>query len=158
MTTYDFSPLYRSTIGFDRLPALLAQAARWAESDNTYPPYNIEKLGEDDYRIVIALAGFSKDDVEVVQEQNQLSVRGKLPEPEGVEFLHRGIAGRSFERRFNLADFIRVTSASFDNGLLVIELKREVPERLKPRHIEIMTSKPKTVSHNDNESKQKAVA
>ena len=142
MASVDFTPLLRTSIGFDRLPHLLAQAARIREADQTYPPYNIEKLGPDDYRIVIALAGFEPDDLELVQHQNRLTVRGKAREAEDSRYLYRGITGRSFERHFNLADFVRVTGASLENGLLSIELKHEVPERLKPRKIEIATQKP----------------
>lgn len=137
MVKFDFAPLYRSTIGFDRLPGLLQAAAKLNEADLSYPPHNIEKTGEDSYRIVLALAGFSKDDIEIVTEENRLTVRGKAAERQGAEYLHRGIAGRSFERRFDLADFIEVRGATMENGLLTITLQRELPEKLKPRKIEI---------------------
>src|SRR5919112_5457502 len=102
------------------------------------PPYNIEKVGEDQYRITMAVAGFSPDEIELVQQENTLFVTGqKHPEPEGAQFLHRGIATRAFKQSFNLADHVKVTGASLENGLLTIELVREVPEALKPRHIEI---------------------
>ena len=150
MADLDFAPLYRSTIGFDRVPRLLQSAMRMSDADLGYPPYNIEKAGDDSYRIVIALAGFGKDDVEVVTEQNQLTVRGKMAEREGAEYLHRGIAGRSFERRFDLAEHIEVSGAEFDNGLLTIELRRELPEKMKPRKIEIdgISAKTETIEHN----------
>jgi molecular chaperone IbpA len=139
MATLDFTPLFRSSIGFDRLPDLLSDAVGRAES--TYPPYNIEKCGEDQYRIVMAVAGFGKDDVELVQEQNRLTVRGKLKEPNGKTYLHRGIATRAFERYFDLADYVEVTDATMGEGLLVISLKRELPEALKPRSIPINAGK-----------------
>jgi molecular chaperone IbpA len=135
MATLDFTPLFRSSVGFDRLPDLLSDAVGRAES--TYPPYNIEKCGEDQYRIVIALAGFSKDDVEIVVEQSRLLVRGHKREPDDRTYLHRGIATRSFERHFDLADHVEVTDATMGEGLLVIDLKREIPEALKPRRIPI---------------------
>jgi len=137
---YDFSPLYRSTIGFDRLFDMLDQANR-VEPMTNWPPYNIEKTGEDQYRINMAVAGFSPDEIELVQKENTLFVSGqKHPEPEGVQVLHRGIANRSFEQTFDLADHVKVVSADLQNGLLTIELKREVPKALKPRRIEIATA------------------
>jgi molecular chaperone IbpA len=135
MATLDFTPLFRSSVGFDRLPDLLSDAVGRAES--TYPPYNIEKCGDDQYRIVLALAGFSKDDVEIVVEQNRLFVRGLKREPDSRTYLHHGIATRSFERHFDLADHVEVTGATMGEGLLVIDLKREIPEALKPRRIPI---------------------
>jgi molecular chaperone IbpA len=142
MATLDFTPLYHSTVGFDRLPMLLAQALD--RDEGGYPPYNIEKAGDDAYRIAIALAGFSKDDVEVVTENNRLTVRGAIKDRNGKNYLHQGIAQRSFQRVFDLADHIVVAGASMDNGLLVIELKREVPEALKPRTIPIGGKEPAT--------------
>ena len=134
---YDFSPLYRSTIGFDRLFDMLDQANR-VEPMTNWPPYNIEKTCEDQYRINMAVAGFSPEEIELVQKENTLFVAGqKHPEPEGVQVLHRGIANRSFKQTFDLADHVKVVSADLQNGLLTIELKREVPEALKPRRIEI---------------------
>ena len=135
MATFDFTPLFRSSIGFDHVTGLLSDALRRQETG--FPPYNIEKVGEDQYRIVMAVAGFSKDDVEIVQEQNRLSVRGKLKDASGRTYLHRGIATRSFERQFDLADYVEVTDATMGEGLLVIALKRELPEALKPRSIPI---------------------
>jgi molecular chaperone IbpA len=140
MATLDFTPLYHSTVGFDRLPDLLTGALQREEGG--YPPYNIEKAGEDTYRIVIALAGFSKDDVEVITENNRLSIRGRLMDKTETRYLHQGIAQGSFQRVFDLADHIVVSGASMDNGLLVVELKRELPEALKPRRIEIGKDKP----------------
>ncbi|CAO3353890.1 Hsp20 family protein [Azospirillum melinis] len=140
MRSYDLSPLFRSTVGFDRLSRLLETATTGDEAAS-YPPYNIEKLSEDSYRITMAVAGFGLDDLNIVAHQNSLTVTGKAKkdEPTG-QFLYRGIAGRAFERRFQLADFIKVTSASLQNGLLHIELAREVPEAMKPRSIPIVTA------------------
>jgi molecular chaperone IbpA len=135
MATLDFTPLFRSTVGFDRVSSLLSQAMDRA--DNGYPHYNIEKVGDDQYRIVMALAGFTKDDVEIVVEQNRLFVRGHKREPDGRTYLHRGIATRSFERHFDLADHVEVTDATMGEGLLVINLTRELPEALKPHRIPI---------------------
>jgi molecular chaperone IbpA len=138
MRTYDFSPLYRSTVGFDRLFDLLDQTAR-VEATPNWPPYNIERTGEDDYRITMALAGFSPDEIELVQKENTLFVAGhKNPDQQaGAQVLHRGIATRSFRQTFNVADHVKVTGARLENGLLTIDLQREVPEALKPRRIEI---------------------
>ena len=138
MATLDFTPLYHSTVGFDRLPDLLAHSL--ARDESGYPPYNIEKTGEDAYRIVMALAGFSRDDIEIVSERNRLSVRGALKGKNESTYLHQGIAQRSFQRVLDLADYIVVTGASMNDGLLVIDLKRELPEALKPRRIEINPS------------------
>jgi molecular chaperone IbpA len=140
MRSYDLSPLFRSTVGFDRLSRLLETATTGDEAAS-YPPYNIEKLSEDSYRITMAVAGFGIDDLNIVAHQNSLTVTGKAnkDEPTG-QFLYRGIAGRAFERRFQLADFIKVTNASLQNGLLHIELAREVPEAMKPRSIPIVTA------------------
>ncbi|MBM3554997.1 MAG: Hsp20 family protein [Alphaproteobacteria bacterium] len=137
MRNFDLSPLFRSTIGFDRLSQVLDAASR-GEEPSGYPPYNIEKLSEDGYRIVMAVAGFQPDQIELVQEGNVLAIVGKaLPEPEGAVYLHRGIARRAFERRFELADHIEVKGAKIENGLLVVELERRVPEALKPRKIRV---------------------
>jgi molecular chaperone IbpA len=135
MATLDFTPLFRSSIGFDQLPNLLSHAL--AREEGGYPPYNIEKVGEDQYRIVMAVAGFGKDDIDIVQEQNRLSVRGKLKDPDSKTYLHRGIATRAFVHQFDLADYVEVTDATMGEGLLVISLKRELPEALKPRTIPI---------------------
>jgi molecular chaperone IbpA len=138
MATPDFAPLFRSTVGFDRVPSLLTLAMQREEGG--YPPYNIEKLGEDTYRIVMAVAGFGMDDLEIVAERNRVAVRGEVKDRAEKTYLHRGIATRAFERQFDLADFVQVEGASLENGLLVIELKREIPEALKPRRIEIGAS------------------
>jgi molecular chaperone IbpA len=139
MNTFDLSPLYRTAIGFDRLADMLSNASRL--ESNGYPPYNIESLGEDTYRITMAVAGFGRDELEIVSEQNTLTVSGSKRESdsqdEDREFLYRGIANRSFERRFQLADHVKVKGADLENGLLHIELQRELPERMKPRTIEI---------------------
>ena len=137
MTTYDFTPLFRSSIGFDHLPLLLSHALQMDESTASYPPYNIDKLSEDEYRIAMAVAGFGKDDIEIVSEQNKLTVRGQIKERAEKTYLHRGIAARSFQRQFDLADFVKVNSADLKDGLLVISLRREIPEQMKPRKIEI---------------------
>jgi molecular chaperone IbpA len=135
MRTFDLAPLYRSAIGFDRLASLLEQRA---EAQPSYPPYNVELLAEDKYRIVMALAGFSRDEVEIVSERDTLHVTGrKQKDATERTYLHRGIAARDFEQRFQLANHVKVTTASFDNGMLTIDLVREVPEALKPRKIQI---------------------
>ncbi len=138
MTTFDFSPLFRSTVGFDRIGRLLEAATRLDSSAQTYPPYNIEKTGEDSYRIVMAVAGFAEADLNITVEDDSLTVQGKVEDKDGNgRYLHRGIAGRAFERRFQLADVIEVKGARLENGLLEIELEREVPEHMKPRTIAI---------------------
>jgi molecular chaperone IbpA len=136
MRTIDFSPLYRSVVGFDRLAALLDAAA--AGEPNGYPPYNIETSGPDAYRIEIAVAGFQPEDLAIEVKENVLTVQGrKAANDEGRRFLHRGLAERNFERRFQLADFVVVTDANLVDGLLSISLKRELPEAMKPRKIAI---------------------
>ena len=138
MRTYDFSPLYRSTVGFDRLFDLLDQSAR-SEAASNWPPYNIERVSEDEYRITMALAGFAPDEIELVQKENTLLVAGhkNADQQQGGEVLHRGIATRPFRQTFNLAQHVKVTDARLEHGLLTVELQREVPEALKPRRIEI---------------------
>ena len=135
MRTYDFAPLWRSSIGFDRLFDLLDETQRAAE--DTYPPYNIERLGEDRYQISLALAGFGPDEITITAEQNVLTVEGRKGEKEQHEYIYQGISARPFKRQFNLADYVQVKSASFDNGLLRVELFREIPEAMKPRRIAI---------------------
>ena len=135
MRTFDLTPLYRSAIGFDRLASLLEQRA---EAQPSYPPYNIELVSEDKYRIVMALAGFTRDEVEIVAERDTLQVSGRKQKDDTQRtYLHRGIAARDFEQRFQLANHVKVVSAAFDNGMLTIDLVREVPEALKPRKIAI---------------------
>lgn len=134
---FDFSPYRRSTVGFDRLFDLLETGQR-SEASDTYPPFDIVSVGEDSYQITLAVAGFRPDEIEIIAQQNLLTVTGKRPEDEPVgDYLHRGIATRAFERRFQLADFIEAGQARFEHGLLTIELKRVVPEAMKPRRIEI---------------------
>jgi molecular chaperone IbpA len=141
MRSYDLSPLFRSTIGFDRMTRLLETALKADEASLSYPPYNIEKLDEDAYRITMAVAGFGPEDLEITAQENSLLIQGRAKkEAEQGQFLYRGIAGRAFERRFQLADHIKVRGASLENGLLHVELVREIPETLKPRSIRIETS------------------
>jgi len=136
-TNFDFTPFRRSTVGFDRLFDLLETGQR-VETADSYPPFDIVRDGEDNYRITLAVSGFAPGDIEVIAQQNQLIVTGKrADERDRGEFLHRGIAARPFERRFQLADFIEAGNAKFENGLLSIGLKRVVPEAMKPRRIEI---------------------
>jgi molecular chaperone IbpA len=138
MRNLDLSPFYRSTVGFDRLFSLLDSSV--AQETGGYPPYNIERTGEDAYRITMAVAGFSNDDIAIEAKENTLSVKGARPAVSASdkrEFLHRGIAERSFERRFQLADHVEVTGASLENGLLHIDLVRELPESKRPRQIAI---------------------
>lgn len=136
MRTFDLTPLYRSAIGFDRLANLLE--SQRADAQPSYPPYNIELVSEDKYRIVMALAGFDRSEVEIVAERDTLHVTGrKQKDAQERTFLHRGIAARDFEQRFQLANHVKVHGATFENGMLTIDLVREVPEALKPRKIEI---------------------
>jgi len=140
MDGFDFAPLFRSTIGFDRLTQLLDAATHVDSGTLAYPPYNIEATGENAYRLTMAVAGFSAEDLDVTAKEGALIVTGKARKDEDTaRYLHRGIARRAFERRFQLADHIRVAGASLDNGLLHVDLVREVPEALKPRKIEIAT-------------------
>jgi molecular chaperone IbpA len=139
MRHFDLTPLYRSTVGFDRLASILDQVMSADVTQNTYPPYNIEKTGEDAYRITLAVAGFAEDELSIEARDGQLVVTGRKAETEDADrnVLHRGIATRAFERRFQLADHVRAVEAATENGLLHIDLVREVPEALKPRKIEI---------------------
>ena len=138
----DFAPLYRSTVGFDRLFQLLDNVGGADTEAPTFPPYDIEKLSDNSYRIAMAVAGFSKDDLDVEVKENTLSVKGTKPdESDSPEYLHRGIAKRNFERRFQLADHVQVTGADVVDGLLYIDLVRELPERMKPRSVAIGTGK-----------------
>ncbi len=139
-SNFDFTPFLRSSVGFENLNRLIESVARAAEGDVSFPPYNIEKLGDDAYRITMAVAGFSRAELDITVQENTLVISGKAADeaqPAERTFLHRGIAKRAFERRFQLADVIKVTGASFENGLLNIELQREVPEHKKPRKVEI---------------------
>ncbi len=144
MREFDFSPLFRSAIGFDRLPSMLDAARRSSGDSQGYPPYNIEQLSADSYRIAIAVAGFRTDDLEIEAKDGTLVVKGRFkadPEAKDVKYLHRGIAGRAFERRFQLADHVEVRDADLVNGMLLIDLVRELPEAMKPRQIQIKSAK-----------------
>ena len=147
MRQLDFSPLYRSTIGFDRLAQLLDTVAGFDNEVTSYPPYNIELLADHQYRITMAVAGFGEDEIKIEVKETTLSVRGeKKAERKERQFLHRGIAERSFDRRFQLADYVEVTGAQLKDGLLHIDLVRNLPERMRPRQIEIASSaQPKQV-------------
>ena len=138
MRHVDFSPLYRSTVGFDRLFTMLDSLAQ-PDNGQSYPPYNIERTAEDAYRISMAVAGFSDSDISIEAHRNVLTIKGEKSDEqnEGVEYLHRGIASRAFERRFQLADHVEVNGAELKNGLLHIDLKRNIPEEMKPRRIAI---------------------
>lgn len=139
MRTYDLTPLWRSTVGFDRLFDLVDNPVRWSGEHN-YPPYDIERTGEDHYRISLAVAGFTPDDITITAEQSTLTVEGRKVENGEHEYLYQGISARPFRRVFNLADCVEVKGASFESGLLKIELVREVPEVMKPRKIAIGTA------------------
>ncbi len=146
MRTYDFAPLWRSTVGFDRLFNLLDEAQQ-ATEDN-YPPYNIERIGENHYQISLALAGFAPDELAITAEQNVLTVEGRKAEKSQRDYLYQGISSRPFKRQFNLAEYVQVKGASFDNGLLRVELVREIPEAMKPRRIPIGSSaSPTEIEH-----------
>ncbi len=147
MQGLDFSPVFRSTIGFDRLTRLVDAATRVDSASIAYPPYNIEKTGEDAYRLTMAVAGFSPDELEITAQENTLLVSGKAKKDENENrYLHRGIARRAFERRFSLADHIKVIGASLVNGMLHIDLVHEVPEAAKPRKVRIGTEQPEQMT------------
>lgn len=150
MRQVDFSPLYRSTVGFDRLFNMFDTMTQ-PEGVQSYPPYNIERLSENSYRISMAVAGFSEDEIDIEAQRNQLTVKGEKSredDNDDSEFLYRGIASRSFERRFQLADHVEVVGAHLQNGLLHIELKREIPEEMKPRKITVQTVKASNTNKN----------
>jgi molecular chaperone IbpA len=153
-TNLNFSPLFRSTIGFDRVFDLLENASR-TQSLDSWPPYDIIRTSEDSYRITMAVAGFSEGELAITHEPNMLVVSGNKPEEDNSDYLHRGIPGRSFERRFELADHVKVTNASLENGLLNIALVREVPEEMRPRRIQIAAGEPAKAKHIEG-SKQAA--
>jgi molecular chaperone IbpA len=144
MTSFDFSPLFRSSVGFDRLSRLM-EGSLAPQNDGAYPPYNIEKTGETDYRISVAVAGFSENDLDVTVKENTLTISGKIGRDDKEEasrtYLHRGIAGRTFRLAFALADAVHITGANLDNGLLHVALERVVPEEAKPRSIKISSDK-----------------
>ncbi|MCB8819817.1 Hsp20 family protein [Microvirga rosea] len=147
MGNLDFSPLYRSTVGFDRLFDMLD---RTPDAASNWPPYNVEKSGDDRYRIIMAVAGYSPGEIELVQQENTLTVSGHKPEPGGdIQYLYRGIATRNFKLTFSLADYVKIVGANLENGLLTIDLVREVPEAMKPRRIPIAISDgQKTIEHS----------
>ncbi|WP_374405540.1 Hsp20 family protein [Pelagerythrobacter sp.] len=160
MNRFDFSPYRRSTVGFDRLFDLLENQARTNAGDN-YPPFNIQRRGEDDFRITLAVAGFRTADIDITAQQNLLVVQGRKREDSGDdgEMLHLGIANRGFERRFELADFVRVENARLEDGLLVIDLVREVPEAMKPKKIAVNGQATlEVVRDDDDDSEGKADA
>ncbi len=136
----DLTPLFRTSVGFDRMAQMMNQAHRIDQQNVSYPPYNIETLDENQYQITLALAGFTENDLDITSEQNVLVVRGKTSNDVERKYLHRGIANRSFERKFQLADHVKVTTAAMENGLLHIKLMKEIPETMKPRTIEINTN------------------
>ncbi|KMW60346.1 16 kDa heat shock protein A [Candidatus Rhodobacter oscarellae] len=157
MRTYDLAPLYRATVGFDRIADLMDRVLSTEVAQPSYPPYNIEKTADDAYRISLAVAGFAEDELSVEVKENSLVVAAKRGDAAGdVTYLHRGIATRAFERRFQLADHIRVTGAAHENGMLHIDLVREVPEALKPRRIEIANAKTLNAKAVEHKSKKKA--
>lgn len=141
MRTYDFAPLFRSTVGFDNMARMLDSLS--GDSAPAYPPYNIEKTGDDQYRITMAVAGFGDNDLEIRTQDNKLVITGRIEKGNGADeraFLHRGIAERAFERQFSLADYVKVVDATLENGLLHVDLAREVPEAMKPRTIAIKSN------------------
>lgn len=141
MRPFDLSPLYKSTVGFDRFASLLDSMASSEVDSPTYPPYNIERLDENEYRITMAVAGFGEDELNIEVKENSLTVRGeKKAEEAERSYLHRGIASRAFERRFQLADYVEVRGAELEHGMLHLDLVREVPEKMKPRNIAIGTA------------------
>lgn len=164
MRTYDFSPLYRSFVGFDRMASMIDTAAlQAAKSSNSYPPYNVARLSEDNYRIELALAGFSAENIDIETHQGVLTITGHASQGadnDSISYLHRGIAERGFERSFQLADHVHITSAEFSDGLLIINLVREIPEALKPQKIAITraSSQPdkKLISEKSGKSKKAA--
>ena len=156
-SAFDFNPLFRSSIGFDRLPSLLETAARVDEAALSYPPYNIERLDQDTYRISMAVAGFSLEDLEIETKEQTLIVTGRQAETESNKtYLHRGIAARAFKHSFQIADHVKVVGANLEHGLLHIELVREIPEALKPRQIPIDLGAPKAISMEKDQKTKKA--
>ena len=151
MRTIDLSPLHRFAVGFDRMQRQFDHLQRLDDTANTYPPYNIETLDEDNYRVTLAVAGFTENELDVTIKENTLFISGKQePKDDNKTFLHHGIAGRNFERRFELADHIKVLSASLENGLLHVHLNREIPEEMKPRTVKI--SRQETVGKIENKA------
>lgn len=157
MRNLDFAPLYRSAIGFDRMASLLDTLSRSEQNQPSYPPYNIELTGEDQYRITMAVAGFDRSELDLEVNQNHLTVSAhKQAEQEDRQYLHQGIAARNFERRFQLADHVEVKNATFENGLLHIDLKREIPEAMKPRSIQIADANANEPASKSDQPKQVA--
>jgi molecular chaperone IbpA len=154
-SSFDFSPYRRSTVGFDRLFDFLESATRNEQNDN-YPPFDLEKVSDDRYRITLAVAGFRRDEIDITARQNLLAITGRKSESRSKEgnYLHMGIATRAFERRFELADFVRVDKAQLEDGLLMIELVREIPEAMKPRKIDIDTGTKPTVEARTKRQEQ----
>ena len=155
MNSIDCTPLYRNSIGFDRLAALLDSAMRTEVAPGGYPPYNIEILGDERYSITLAVAGFDKDEIDINVEKGVLTVRGKKAQETERKYLYQGIANRAFERKFNLADHVEVTGASLNNGLLIIDLVKEIPEAMKPKKIAIQQSGP-VIEHDKGVRKEQA--
>jgi molecular chaperone IbpA len=139
MTNFDLSPFWRSTVGFDRLFNLLEDDSFRVASEQHYPPYNIERTGEDSYQVTLAVAGFMPEEITITSDQNVLTVEGRKADKNDRDYLYHGISARPFRRQFNLADYVEVVGATFENGLLQIKLVREIPEAMKPRRIEIKT-------------------
>ena len=158
MTQLNFAPLYRSTVGFDRLFSMLDGLAAPESTGQTYPPYNIERLDEESYRVTMAVAGFTEDELSVETKQSTLTITGEkaAAKDDNGEYLHRGIANRAFERRFQLADHVEVVAAKLENGLLHVDLKREIPEALKPRKIEIGAGAVKQIETKATRTKKAA--
>lgn len=142
MMNYDFAPLWRSTVGFDRLFDMLGDDAFRVASEQNYPPFNIERTGEDSYEVSLAVAGFKTDEITITAEHNVLTVEGRKAEKTDRHYLHQGISARAFRRQFNLADYVKVSDATFENGLLQISLVREIPEAMRPRQIPINMGAP----------------
>lgn len=158
MNTIDLTPLYRNSIGFDRLASLLDSALRTDSVAPGYPPYNIEMLGENRYAITLAVAGFEQSELELTVEKGVLTVRGKKAKEEERKYLHQGIANRAFERKFNLADYVEVTGADLQNGLLTISLVKEIPEAMKPRTIAINQARDTSVIEHRRDSEENQAA
>lgn len=158
MRRFDLAPLYRQSVGFEHLANLIEQLAS-SDGDSGFPPYNIERLGENEYRITLAVAGFSTDDLGIEVKEGTLSVRGeKTAETGSREYLHRGIAARNFERRFRLADYVEVSGATLENGFLHVDLKREIPEAMKPRTIQIGTPANRNGRNIESQSEKVAIS
>lgn len=155
MNRIDLTPLYRSSVGFDRFGSLLDAAFQTEKSSAGYPPYNIEVVEENAYSITVAVAGFKREELDIQVENGVLTVRGKKAPAEAKNFLHQGIATRSFERKFNLADHVEVTDAGLEDGLLTIQLLREIPEAMKPKSIEIKSESPRVINHQEDDSDEK---